>query len=504
MDDEINAIERNQTWELVDLPKNHKPIGVKWVYKKKCNVEGEVERYKARLVAKGYRQKAGIDYDEVFAPVARMDTIRLLIAQGAQQRWPIHQMDVKSAFLNGTLEEEVYVEQPPGYAKAGKEHLVLRLRKALYGLKQAPRAWNNRIDNYLKQKGFVQCPFEHALYVQKSEVGILFVALYVDDLIFMGSSGRLVQEFKKAMKAEFEMTDLGVMKYFLGLEVTQDEQGSFVCQEAYAKEILKRFKMEDCNPVAIPMEIGSKLSRFDEGEKVDAELYRSLVGCLRYLTCTRPDITYSVGVVSRYMENPRQTHWKAIKRILRYVQGTKSVGLFYERSAEPSLVGYSDSDWCGDVDDRKSTTGYVFTLGSSAFTWMSKKQPIVTLSTCEAEYVAACYGVRHAVWLRRMMTELELGQDEPTVINVDNKSAIELAKNPVHHERSKHIDVRFHFIREQVKKGEVELSYIPTKEQKADIFTKALPSNLFEHGKFELGLRDKRQLNLKGGICELN
>ncbi|KAJ3676254.1 hypothetical protein LUZ60_003666 [Juncus effusus] len=395
MDEEIEAIEKNRTWDLVELPEGCRPIGVKWVYKKKVNGEGKIERYKARLVAKGYRQKAGIDYDEVFAPVARMETIRLLISQAAQFKWPVYQMDVKSAFLNGVLEEEVYVEQPPGYVKSGKERKVLKLRKALYGLKQAHRAWNARIDTHFKETGFTHCPYEHALYVKKKGNDLLFVALYVDDLIFMGNNDKMVKEFKEAMMREFEMTDLGLMKYFLGLEVTQGECGIFVSQEAYAKDILKRYKMEDSNPVATPMELGAKLSKFEGGEIVDVSKYRSLVGSLRYLTCTRPDIAYSVGVVSRFMEEPRYSHWKAIKRILRYIRGTESLGLYYSKTNEYKLVGYSDSDWCGDVDDRKSTSGYVFYIGDTSFTWMSKKQPIVTLSTCEAEYVAASWCVCH-------------------------------------------------------------------------------------------------------------
>ena len=217
-------------------------------------------------------------------------------------------MDVKSAFLNGVLEEEVYIEQPLGYVKEGKENKVLKLKKALYGLKQAPRAWNTRIDAYFKEHGFVQCPYEHALYVKVRKNDILFVALYVDDLIFSGNNLDMIEKFKLEMTKEFEMTDLGHMSYFLGLEVKQDESGIFVSQEAYAKEILKRFKMEDCNPVSTPVESGTNLSRYDEGTEVDATVYRSLVGCLRYLTCTRPDIAYGVGLVSRYMEEPKMTH----------------------------------------------------------------------------------------------------------------------------------------------------------------------------------------------------
>nr|KYP73058.1 Retrovirus-related Pol polyprotein from transposon TNT 1-94 [Cajanus cajan] len=460
MDEEFGAIERNKTWELTNLPEGARPIGVKWVYKKKMNAEGEVERYKARLVVKGYKQKEGIDYDEVFAPVTRMESIRLLISLAAQRQWQILQMDVKSAFLNGVLKEEVYVEQPLGYMKRGDEKKVLRLRKALYGLKQAPRAWNERIDGYFKKNGYEQCPYEHALYIKKSGKDMMVVALYVDDLIFTGSNAKLIKEFKEIMMKEFEMTDLGLMKYFLGLEVKQSNEGIFISQERYALEILKKFKMEDCNPVSTPMEPGTKLSKFDGGERADSGRYRSLVGSLRYLTCTRPDLMLSVGMTSRFMEDPSYTHWKALKRILRYVQGSLSLGIFYSKSDDYRLVGYSDSDWCGDVDDRKSTSGYVFLLGNTAFTWLSKKQPIVTLSTCEAEYVAASWSVCHAVWLLNLLRHMGVIRDEGVVIRVDNKSAIELAKNPVNHGRSKHIDVRFHFIQEQIREGKVELEHV--------------------------------------------
>ncbi|KAJ3701279.1 hypothetical protein LUZ61_004984 [Rhynchospora tenuis] len=460
MNEEMNAIVKNDTWELAMLPKKHKLIGMKWVYKKKLNARGEVERYKARLVAKGYKQKAGIDYEEVFVPVARMETI-----------------------------QEVYIEQPPGYIKEGEENKVLKLKKALYGLKQAPRAWNTRIDTYFKEHGFVQCPYEHALCVKVCDDDIMFVALYVDDMIFMGNNNEMIEKFKLEMSKEFEMTDLGLMSYFLGLEVKQDKSGIFVSQEAYAKDVLKRFKMDDCNPVCTPVESGTKLSRYDDGKAVDATQYRSLVGSLRYLMCTRPDIAYGVGLVSRYMEEPKTSHWKAIKRILRYVKGTLSHGLFYSYTDEFDLVGYTDSDWCGDIDDRKSTAGFVFYMGDTTFTWVSKKQPIVTLSTCEAEYVAASSCVCHAIWLRKLLKDMNFARDQPTEIRVDNKSAIELAKNPVHHERSKHIDIRFHFIREHVKDGDVELTHVASREQVADIFTKPLGVELFNRFKKMLGMR---------------
>jgi Reverse transcriptase (RNA-dependent DNA polymerase) len=253
-------------------------------------------------------------------------------------------MDVKSTFLNGVLEEEVYVEQPLGYMKLGKEHKVLRLKKALYGLKQAPRAWNTRIDSYFKENGFKQCPFKATIYVKAHNDELLIVALYVDDLIFMGNSQMLIDEFKKVMKLEFEMTDLGMMMYFLGLEIKQEKSGIFVSQGAYAREILQKFGIHDCNPIATLMELGAKLAKLEGGEVVDSNTYRSIIRSLRYLTCTRPDIAFAIGVASRFMEDLRHSYLKVVKRILRYVKGTEDLGLLYRKTDIFELAGYVDSD----------------------------------------------------------------------------------------------------------------------------------------------------------------
>ncbi|KAH9669728.1 hypothetical protein KPL70_021911 [Citrus sinensis] len=313
MEEEIKAIVKNDTWELTTLPKGYKAI-------------------------------------------ARLETIRLIISLAAQNKRRIFQMDVKSAFLNGFLEEEVYIEQSLGYLVKGHEDKVLRLKKALYGLKQAPRVWNSIIDKYFQEKGFTKCPYEHALYVKENYGDILIVYLYVDDLIFTGSNPSLFEEFKRVMIKEFEMTDIGLMAYYLGIEIKHKEEGIFISQESYAKETLKRFKMNDCNPISTPVECGVKLSKHDEGEDIDPTFFKSLVGSLCYLTCTRPDILHAVGLVSRYMENPKTIHFKAAKRIIRYIKGIINFDLLYSFSNDYKLVGYSDSDWGGDVDDRKSTT----------------------------------------------------------------------------------------------------------------------------------------------------
>ncbi|KAL0561666.1 hypothetical protein IC582_002106 [Cucumis melo] len=361
MDEEIKAIKKNDTWELSTLPNGKKTVGVKWVFKIKRNEKGEVERYKARLVAKGYSQRKGIDYDEVFAPVARLETIRLLIALAAQNNWKIFQMDVKLAFLKGYLEEEVYLEQPPGYSVKGQEDKVLKLKKALYGLKQAPRMWNSRINKYFLDNGYLRCPYEHSLYIKVNGHGdIVVVFLYVDDLIFTGNCASMVEDLKNEMTQEFEMTDIGLMSYYLGIEVKQSEEGIFIFQERYTREILEKFNMMSSKPIATPIEIETKLSKHEEGDDVDSSYFKSLVGSLRYLTCTRPDILFSVGLVSRFMESPTTTHLKVAKRIIRYLKGTLDYGLFYSSSKEFNLEGYCDSDWAGDTNDRKSTSGWQY------------------------------------------------------------------------------------------------------------------------------------------------
>uniref|UniRef100_A0A2N9FP23 Integrase catalytic domain-containing protein n=1 Tax=Fagus sylvatica TaxID=28930 RepID=A0A2N9FP23_FAGSY len=428
MDLEIEAIERNGTWELTDLPKGMKKIGVKWVFKTKLNENGEVDKCKARLVAKGYAQQYGIDYTEVFAPVARWDTIRMVIALAARNSWSVFQLDVKSAFLHGELNEAVFVEQPQGYEKKGEEYKVYKLKKALYGLKQAPRAWYSRIEAYFVKEGFERCSCEHTLFIKTGDGGkILIVSLYVDDLIFTGNDESMFVKFKNSMKLEFDMIDLGKMKYFLGVEVLQNPEGIYISQRKYAKEVLERFRMEKSNSVKNPIVPGVRLMKDEEGAKVNATMYKQLVGSLMYLTATRPDLMYVVSLISRFMASPTELHLQACKRVLRYLKGTVDLGVFYRKEGNGELMAYTDSDYAGDVDDRKSTSGYVFLLSEGA---------------------VSC-------------------------------STIKLSKNPVMHGRSKHIDVRFHFLRDLTRDGVVELKHCVTQEQVADIMTKPLKLDVF-------------------------
>ncbi|GKA99022.1 retrovirus-related pol polyprotein from transposon TNT 1-94, partial [Tanacetum coccineum] len=480
MDQEIQAIERNNTWELTTLPYGGKSIRVKWVYKTKLNENGEVDKYKARLVAKGCSQEYGVDYAEVFAPVARLETIRLILALAAQKTWTVYQLDVKSAFLHGEIKEEVFVDQPPGYEVKGQESKVYRLKKALYGLKQAPRAWYSRIEAYFIREGFTKCPYEHTLFIKFGAGGkILIVCLYVDDLIYTGNDKEMFEVFKKSMMTEFDMTDLGKMRYFLGIEVEQRTDGIFIGQRKYAQEMLRKFNMDQCNAVHNPIVPGIKLTKDDEGTEVDGTIYRQMVGSLMYLTTTRPDLMFAVSLISRYMKRPTESHLASARRVLRYVKGTINFGIFYRKGGNKELIGFTDSDYAGDLDDRKSTSGYVFLMSSGAVSWCSTKQPVVTLSTTEAEFIAAASSACQVVWLRRILEKLSQVQHSPTVVYCDNTSAIRLSRNPVMHGRSKHIDVRFHFLRELVNDGVVELVQCSTQEQVADILTKPLKLDAF-------------------------
>ncbi|CAA7399994.1 unnamed protein product [Spirodela intermedia] len=439
MEEEMASIEENRTWSLVDLPHGRRAIGLKWVYKVKRDENGAVAKYKARLVVKGYAQRQGIDYDEVFAPVAQLDTVRLLIALAAHEGWEVHHMDVKLAFLNGDLKEEVYVEQPAGFISTGNEHKVLKLKKALYGLHQAPRAWNAKLDETLLSFRFRRSPSEHAIYTKWNGEAQLVVGVYVDDLVIIGASCDDIKYFKKEMADVFKMSDLGLLRYYLGIE-------------------------------------------------------RSIVGSLRYLVNTRPDLAFAVGYVSRFLEEPRKDHLAAVKQILRYVAGTKSWGLRYERKKEKQvqLTGFSDSDFAGDVDARKSTTGVIFFLANSPITWQSMKQKVVAQSSCEAEYIAAANAACQGVWLARVLAEVHGSAPSVPMLKVDNKSAIALIKNSVLHGHSKHIEVKYHLVRESAEKGQINVEFIRSEEQLGDVLTKPLGKVKFHEFRAKIGLVDVR------------
>ncbi|GAU32209.1 hypothetical protein TSUD_277890 [Trifolium subterraneum] len=409
MEDKIHYIERNNTWNMMSLPANKKPIAVKWVYKVKHLPDGSIAKHKARLVAKGQEDK------------------------------------------------------------------VLKLNKALYGLKQVPRAWNKRIDDFLQHIGYSKCTVDHGIYIKgKNQNDLSLVCLHVDYLLITGSNKNEIEKIKAQMSEEFDMTDLRKLQYFLGLEFSNTSKGLIVHQKKYVTDVLKRFNMMDCNPANTPMEI-----------KLEIE----------------PDISHSVGIVSRFMQKPKVTHLQAVKRIMMYLQGTFDYGILFPKPTghKGNLIGFCDSDWCGDQVERKSTMGYVFKLFDSPISWSSKKQTVVALSTCEAEYISACYATCQGVWLLSLLKEMKMYQQDEFELMVDNKSAISLAKNPVAHGRSKHIETKFHYLRNQVTKGKLKLAHCRTEIQVADILTKSLKIERFKDLREMLKVTSLEYLNKR--VC---
>ncbi|KAJ3686570.1 hypothetical protein LUZ61_015734 [Rhynchospora tenuis] len=487
MQEELNQFERNKVWELVPLPSGKQVIGTKWVFRNKLDEHGNVVRNKARLVAQGYKQQEGIDFEETFAPVARLESIRMLLAYAANKGFTLFQMDVKSAFLNGWIEEEVFVQQPPGFVDHFKPDHVFKLHKALYGLKQAPRAWYGRLCTFLLDNGFSRGKMDSTLFTKKRDDHLLLVQIYVDDIIFGSTNATLVEEFSSLMSSEFEMSMMGELNFFLGLQIKQQQDDIFISQTKYAKELIKKFGIEDSKRCDTPMGKSTCIDADDKGVAMDITLYRGMIGSLLYLTASRPDIMYAVCLCARYQANPKESHHKAVKRILRYVKGTQNLGLWYGKQTELDLVGYTDADFAGDRMDRKSTSGTCQFLGGSLVSWSSRKQTSVALSTAEAEYVAAGSCCTQLLWMLQTLRDFELVFQKVPIL-CDNTSAILISKNPVLHSRTKHIEIRHHFIRDHVEKGDVELIHVDTKDQIADIFTKPLPTQQHIELRFKLGM----------------
>ena len=400
------------------------------------------------------------------------------MALSVQHGLTLHQFDVTTAFLNGTLDEEVYMQQPQGFTCQGKEELVCKLKKSIYRLKQSPRCWNSTLDAYLKKLGFVQTASDPCIYYQKTDKDIVYIGVYVDDIILAGRDEKRLQEIKGDFSKKFDIKDLGELKYFLGMKVVQDKGNNYIWigQPAYTKNLLKSYGMQDSNPTSTPVDVNSKLQPAkDTDEPLNQTKYQSAVGSLMYLAVsTRPDISYAVNNLARFNLNPQKEHWTALKRVLRYLNGTINHGLLYKQGGPERLVGYSDADWAGDLSDRKSTSGYIFMFNGGPVSWSSKKQKCVALSTAEAEYVALSAAVQECIWLRQLEAELSSTNDIPTLIFEDNQSTIGMAKNPQFHGRAKHIDIRHHFVREQLAHGTIQLKYCPTTEMTADILTKGL------------------------------
>jgi hypothetical protein len=488
--EEMEALLKNNTWNLVSLPKGKKTVGCKWVFSLKYKVDGSIERYKARLVAKGYTQTYGVDYQETFSPVAKLNTVRVLLSIAANLDWPLHQFDVKNAFLHGDLEEEVYMNVPPGYTVSSGDQTVCRLQRALYGLKQSPRAWFGRFSLAMKKYGFQQSNSDHTLFLKHNKGRVTALIIYVDDMIITGNDTEEISKIQRQLGTEFEMKNLGGLKYFLGIEVARSNEGIFISQRKYVLDLLSEVGMLDCKPVDTPTIQNHKFGENNDSVPTNKEQYQRLVGKLIYLSHTRPDIAYAVNVVSQYMQNPSEAHMDAVIRIIRYLKYAPSRGLMFYKNNHLNVEGYTDADWAGSVSDRRSTSGYFTFVGGNLVTWRSKKQKVVALSSAEAEFRGMSKGLCELLWLKRLLTEIGFEPKTEMKLFCDNKAAIEISHNPVQHDRTKHIEVDRHFIKQNLEEKIIKFPFVRSEDQLADMLTKAVSSKVFHSSLDKLGIRN--------------
>ncbi|GJV00258.1 putative ribonuclease H-like domain-containing protein [Tanacetum coccineum] len=493
MQEELLQFKLQQVWVLVDLPTGAKVIGTKWVYRNKKDERGVVVRNKARLVAQGHRQEEGIDYDEVFAPVARIEAIRLFLAFASFMGFIVYQMDVKSAFLYGTIDEEVYVSQPPGFVDPEHPTKVYKVVKALYGLHQAPRAWYATLSTFLEKHGYKRGTIDKTLFIRRNKKDIMLVQVYVDDIIFGSTNKSWCAEFEALMQSRFQMSSMGELTFFLGLQVKQNNEGIFISQDKYVAEMLKKFDLVNVKAAITPMETKLPLTKDEEAFDVDVHLYRSMIGSLMYLTASRPDIMYAVCVCSRFQVTPKTSHLNAVKRIFKYLKGKPNLGLWYPRDSPLDLEAFSDSDYGGSNLDRKSTTGGCQFLGQRLISWQCKKQTIVATSTTEAEYVAAAHCCGQVLWVQNQLLDYGFNFMN-TKIHIDNESTICIVKNPVYHSKTKHIEIRHHFIRDCYEKKLISVTKIHTDLNVADLLTKP-----FDGPRYYLVLKRVKQDQLGHG-----
>ena len=483
----------NDTFSVVPLPKGKKAVGSRWVYSLKNDPEGNIV-HKARFVAKGYAQIAGLDYSDTFSPTAKMTTIRLMMQFAAQFDLQVHQLDVKTAYLNAPIDCEVYLKQPEGYSKTSeKEVLVWKLNKSLYGLKQSGRNWNAVLDSFFKQHGFTKSANDACLY-KKGESSPIIVLIWVDDIVIAAKTGSLMTETKDLLKDRFKMKDLGPISFFLGIQFKQTERGISMNQSYYLLGVLERFQMSDCKPRSTPCEPKFDVTDMNNSEPEDnanaedVRRYREIIGSLVYaMSCTRPDLAWVVTKLSQHLSKPTNSDWVTVKHVLRYIKYTVNHSLFYQKARmDLKIEGFSDSDWASS-GDRRSTSGYCFRLNEDGglVSWKTRKQPTTALSSCEAEYMALTAAAQEAMFLRMLFKDFGCISDQPTqirtyeednetiLIHGDNQGSLDLAQNPVNHQKSKHIDIKQHFIREKCANGDIQLQYVPTAENIADLMTKA-------------------------------
>ena len=500
MQSEIDSMYENEVWDLVDLPDKVRPLQCKWLYKIKRSLDGQPDTYKARLVAKGFTQVQGLHYDEIFAPVVMLRSIRIILAIAAFHDYEIWQMDVKTAFLNGYLEEELYMIQPEGFIDPKHPRKVCKLKRSIYGLKQASRSWNHRFDQVIKEYGFKRSVEEPCLYIKSSGSKIAFLILYVDDILLIGNDIPMLSSVKVWLQNHFQMKDLGEAQRILGIRIYRDRSKRMLAlsQESYIDKILDRFSMTNSKRGFIPMVHGVHLSKTqspktpEEIERMSRIPYASAIGSIMYaMMCTRPDVAYALSMTSRYQGNPGESHWMAVKNILKYLRRTKDWFLVYGGSTELCAKGYTDASFQTDRDDSKSQSGFVFTLNGAAVSWKSSKQTVTADSTTESEYIAASEAAKEAIWMRQFLQGLTVvpSSNDPITLLCDNSGAIFQAKEPKSSNKSRHVLRKAHMIRDYVEQKEIELCKVGTDDNISDPLTKAMPHSKHEGHIVAMGLK---------------
>ena len=490
MKEEIDSLHQSKTWELVAVPENTNIVSCKWTYKIKRNIDGNIERCKARLVARGFSQKYGCDYDEVFAPVISQRTFRTLLSVAGAQGLSIYHLDVKSAFLNGDLEETIYMQQPPGFEE-GNSKMVCKLKKSIYGLKQAANVWNKTLHKVVISAEYVQSKADPCLYTKyDNEEGILaYLLVYVDDILVASKSNEEILLAINLLGSHFDINNLGKIKKYLGIEVYKDKDFSYyIRQKHYIQNLLNEFQMDDAKPSKYPLDPGYGKT---ESKPLDNNKeYQKLIGSLLFLSVnSRPDIATSVSILARKVSLPTIIDWNELKRVLKYLKGTIEYYLRLSSSDKTcDLIGYADANWAEDKIDRKSNSGYIFQLNKSTISWSCKKQSSVALSSTEAEFVALSEACKEAIWLRKLLRDMKIIQSKPTKMFEDNQSCLRLATEERLSNRTKHIDTKVHFIKEHIDQKTIQCVYCPTEDMIADIMTK--PLSAIRHSKLRslLGL----------------
>jgi len=497
MNTELQALETNKTWDIVSLPQGKKAIACKWVYKVKCRADGSLERLKARLVVKGYTQKEGIDYTETFSPVVKLTTIRVLMTIAVKKEWHLHQLDVNNAFLHGDLHEEIYMHLPPGFSSPLPD-AVCKLKKSLYGLKQASRQWYAKLSEVLFQRGYKHSENDYSLFCKKTADSVVFLAVYVDDILLTGNDEAEIGSLKSFLNHTFKIKDLGYAHYFLGIEILRAEKGLLLTQRKFTLELLREFNANTLSSVCCPLDYNTKLTPHEGLLLEDPSSYRRLIGKLNYLTNTRPDISFSVQHLSQFLQAPREPHFKAALHVLRYLNRDPSLGILLSHGPTYDLLAYCDADWASCTHSRKSVSGFVVFLGDTLIAWKSKKQATISLSSAEAEYRSLRRLVAELSWLSRLLHELGLSNITPIPVKCDSMAAMYIAKNPVFHERTKHIEIDCHFVRHKLMEGLIQLSFVPTKNQLADLLTKPLTGQQHHSILSKLGVHPPS--NLRGDV----